>query len=90
MKENEWKEVYTHKDHQSSINCVAWAPYDAGLKLAIAGADGSITILSRNNSTSHWETSQKIEAHSQGINSVAWAPYISSEELVCNQNLKLV
>lgn len=66
----------------NSVNCVAWAPAEAGLKLAVASADGTVTIINHIQHNSSWEIQQKISAHSQGINAVSWCPYIQEEDLV--------
>ena len=67
------------------VNCVSWAPWEIGLILAASGADGCISILSRNSNTKGWNSVQKITAHSQGINSIAWAPYTDYQDLVNKQ-----
>eukprot|EP00960_Hanusia_phi_P060861 764653-Hanusia_phi.AAC.3 len=42
----QWTKIYEYADHQSSVNSIAFAPHELGLKLAAASADGTISILS--------------------------------------------
>jgi protein transport protein SEC13 len=71
----QWTKVYEYADHQSSVNSIAFAPHDLGLKLAAASADGSISILSwRGPQDNAWEEKQIHNAHQIGCNAVSWAP----------------
>ena len=46
VKANDWQEV-TNFEHQGSVNAIAWAPWECGLKLAACSADGAISLISR-------------------------------------------
>ena len=71
----QWSKVYEYADHQSSVNSIAFAPHDLGLKLAAASADGSISILSwRGPQDNAWEEKPIHNAHQIGCNAVSWAP----------------
>lgn len=43
--EGAWQPVHYHRDHESSVNSVAWAPHEHGLVLACASSDGRVSIL---------------------------------------------
>ena len=95
-KSNEWALVNSHSEHQgsgiieifvgyfykisNSVNSLAWAPWEAGLKLAACSSDGCISILTRNSDDS-WENPEKFQAHDLGVNSVAWAPLLNLDDL---------
>lgn len=38
-------QIYQSQLHTSSVNSVAWAPYELGLQLAAASSDGSLSVL---------------------------------------------
>ena len=44
---NEWKEIAGHTCHEFSVNSVAWAPWEFGLRLAACSSDGYISFISR-------------------------------------------
>ncbi|KAK3002195.1 hypothetical protein RJ639_021001 [Escallonia herrerae] len=43
--QNEWSQAHVFDDHKSSVNCVAWAPYELGLCLACGSSDGNISVF---------------------------------------------
>jgi protein transport protein SEC13 len=43
---NAWSAIHVHSFHQASVNAISWAPYEYGLKLACASADGNVSVLS--------------------------------------------
>ncbi|CAH8434582.1 unnamed protein product [Heterobilharzia americana] len=70
--------VYEYAEHDSSVNCVCWAPHSYGLMLACASSDGTISILV-SDETNTWRAFRITDAHSVGVNSVSWAPSINAE-----------
>merc|ERR1711916_352250 len=74
-RDGQWGSVHDHNAHQSSVNSIAWAPYDYGLILACASSDGSISVLARDND-GLWKATS-FEAHTMGANSVSWAPSLA-------------
>lgn len=49
----QWTQIYTYAEHQSSVNAISFAPHELGLKLACASADGSISILTWKGANRH-------------------------------------
>eukprot|EP00002_Diphylleia_rotans_P038366 TRINITY_DN8711_c0_g1_i2.p1 TRINITY_DN8711_c0_g1~~TRINITY_DN8711_c0_g1_i2.p1 ORF type:complete len:310 (+),score=59.31 TRINITY_DN8711_c0_g1_i2:91-1020(+) len=78
--QNQWIQIYTYDQHNSSVNSVAWAPHEYGLVLAAGSADGTISIHSYKEHDPWTVFTQ--DAHHGGTNSVSWAPstYTKSEE----------
>jgi len=72
-----WEKIKEHKDHDSSVNSIQWAPREFGLMLACASSDGTISIL-RHTADEDWESRKIPNAHSVGVNAISWAPPISS------------
>jgi len=68
--------------HEASINSVAFAPQEAGLLLAAASSDGSISILAYNPNTGGWTTDKIPNAHPLGCLSVSWAPAFPAGSMV--------
>jgi protein transport protein SEC13 len=73
-----WKEVQQQKwqniwevEAASSVNSIAWAPWEYGPILAAGSADGHIHIISKKGD--QWEH-KKVLAHEGGVNSVSWGP----------------
>jgi len=58
--------------HDSSVNSVAFAPHEYGLKVASASSDGRVSIISCKNDDD-WSL-EYIEDNALGVNSVSWAP----------------
>lgn len=58
--------------HQGSVNSIAWAPPEYGLKLAATSSDGLCGIYSLRLSDDTWHQPYKWEAHQVGINGVTW------------------
>lgn len=77
-----WQKIKEHKVHEgSSVNAIAWAPFESGLKLACASSDGRVSVLSCNvDSDQQWE-SVEFHAHAVGCNAVSWAPVTSTNIL---------
>lgn len=67
--------IYEYDRHTSSVNTVAWAPYEYGLMLACGSSDGSITIISATGD-GRWTTKKISDCHSPGVNAVSWAPAV--------------
>jgi protein transport protein SEC13 len=71
----QWSKVYEYADHQSSVNSIAFAPHELGLKIAAASADGTLSILTwRGPQDNVWEEKPIHNAHQIGCNAVSWAP----------------
>ena len=86
----QWTKIYEYADHQSSVNSIAFAPHELGLKLAAASADGTISILSwrgaghtgslvislalAGQGDNSWDERVVHDAHQIGCNAVSWAP----------------
>mgnify|MGYP000974713786 FL=1 len=94
MKPNDWQEVISF-EHQASVNAIQWAPWECGLKLAAASADGYVSLLSRKSIIASivtrihiyclgddtWEKPVKFQAHELGVNTVSWAPLATLDDL---------
>lgn len=72
------KNTFVYNGHDSSVNCVSWAPREYGLILGCASADGAISILRYRHDDNHWDTRKIADAHKVGVNCLSWAPPISS------------
>ena len=44
---NDWVETREYLGHDASVNSVAWAPWEFGLKLVAASSDGHISYTSK-------------------------------------------
>ena len=72
-----WKEengtftkIYEHLVHESSVNSIAFGPFEDGLNLACASSDGNVSVLTCHED-GQWEH-QLFNAHQIGCNSVSW------------------
>ena len=68
-------EVFTYESHESSVNCISWAPQPYGFILACCSSDGYISVLNDGN----WQNPQKWKASEQPLTSISWAPKKLSE-----------
>uniref|UniRef100_K3W770 Anaphase-promoting complex subunit 4 WD40 domain-containing protein n=1 Tax=Globisporangium ultimum (strain ATCC 200006 / CBS 805.95 / DAOM BR144) TaxID=431595 RepID=K3W770_GLOUD len=73
----EWRLKYMHTLHSLAVLSIAWAPYEYGLCLASASADGQVSFLTR--VREGWVTSSSFmnSPDSAAVTSVSWAPYNS-------------
>lgn len=73
----EWHLKYMHTFHSLAVLSIAWAPYEYGLSLASASADGQVSFLTR--VREGWVTSSSFVNSQDGaaVTSVSWAPYNS-------------
>ena len=44
---NDWENLVFESDLASSVNCIAWAPWEYGLILAAGTAEGRLVIFER-------------------------------------------
>ena len=58
-------------DLGSSVNCIAWAPWEYGLILAAGTAEGRLVIF-RNTPEDEWCKTHDFTAHSSGVNGISW------------------
>lgn len=73
---NEWVNTFDYKDHEGSVNAVAWAPHAIGYPmLACASSDGDISILSYKDL--RWTSEHIRSAHKNGVMSISWAPMLT-------------
>ena len=85
-KQSQWQRIKEHHLHEgSSVNSIAWAPFEYGLALACASSDGRVSILSCNLDSQEW-TSCEFQAHAAGCNTVSWAPASSSNLLLSGED----
>ncbi|MQL84838.1 hypothetical protein Taro_017350, partial [Colocasia esculenta] len=80
-RENEWIQAHVFTDNTSSVNSVAWAPYELGLCLAYGSSDGSISVFTAR-PDGGWDAAKIDGAHPVGVMSVSWAPPIAPGFLV--------
>lgn len=73
----EWVQKYVHTFHSLAVLSIAWAPYEYGLCLASASADGQVSFLTR--MREGWVTTSSFLNSEDGVGctSVSWAPYNS-------------
>lgn len=69
----------------SSVNCIAWAPWEYGLILAAGTADGRLVVLAKNHDDS-WEIKADFAAHDSGVNGISWGPATEPAILMENPN----
>eukprot|EP00127_Corallochytrium_limacisporum_P000586 Clim_evm1s21 gene=Clim_evmTU1s21 len=89
---SQWEILYTYDKHESSVNCVEFAPHEAGLMVACGSADGNVSIIGSSDLTS-WDE-HKFQAHSSGVNCISWSPYTAGESLKfitggCDSSVKI-
>jgi len=72
---NQWSKIHEYS-HQGSVNSIAWAPHECGLSLAAGSSDGSITVITFDETEGTWKPSHipKAKAHDIGCNCVSWGP----------------
>lgn len=71
---NDWQEINGHQEHSASVNCLAFASWEMGLKLASGSSDGSVVILSKRGDET-WDKPYRFEAHEMGVNCLTWGPF---------------
>lgn len=73
----DWFLKHIHSFHSMAILGIAWSPYEYGLCLACASADGQVSFLTR--MKEGWVTSSSFTNSEDGVacTSVSWAPYNS-------------
>ncbi|KAF4047330.1 WD domain G-beta repeat [Phytophthora infestans] len=73
----EWRLKHVHEFHSLAVLSVAWAPYEYGLCLASASADGQVSFLTRTREGWVVSSSFRNSEEGMGCTSVSWAPYNS-------------
>ncbi|KAG7394910.1 GTPase-activating protein S13 [Phytophthora boehmeriae] len=71
----EWRLKHVHEFHSLAVLSVAWAPYEYGLCLACASADGQVSFLTRMREGWVISSSFRNSEEGMGCTSVSWAPY---------------
>ena len=76
--QSQWGRLVDFALHSASVNGIAWSPHELGAHLACASSDGSVSVLSFNDSPAQqgqnaWSTAI-VPAHSISCNAVSWAP----------------
>ena len=69
-----WENCVFSQDLKSSVNCIAWAPWEYGLILAAGTAEGKIFIFRPEQNTVNWVTQHEFVAHKEGVNGISWGP----------------
>ena len=59
---NDWENLVFEQNLGSSVNCIAWAPWEYGLILAAGTAEGRLFIFERT-PDDRWEKTQDFVAH---------------------------
>ncbi|KAL9052760.1 MAG: hypothetical protein Q9162_005180 [Coniocarpon cinnabarinum] len=76
----QWTRLVDFALHTASVNSIAWSPHELGAHLACASSDGSVSVLSFNDTPSTAQPPQSawstaiIPAHPIAANAVSWAP----------------
>ena len=70
---NNWENLVFELDLGSSVNCIAWAPWEYGLILAAGTAEGKLVIIQRHQDDS-WVRTNDFTAHQSGVNGISWGP----------------
>ncbi|CAH0477329.1 unnamed protein product [Peronospora belbahrii] len=73
----EWRLKHVHEFHSLAVLSVAWAPYEYGLCLASASADGQVSFLTRVREGWVVSSSFRNSEEGMGCTAVSWAPYNS-------------
>lgn len=73
----EWRLKHSHDFHSLAVLSVSWAPYEYGLCLASASADGQVSFLTRMREGWLVTSSFRNSDEGMGCTSVSWAPYNS-------------
>ena len=69
----------------SSVNCLAWAPWEYGLILAVGTAEGRLTVYQREKDGT-WSILRSVIAHDEGVNGISWGPATEPAILSQSQN----
>ena len=71
--------------HATSVNCLAWAPWEYGLILAVGTAEGRLTVYQRQKDGT-WSvlSAPGIIAHEEGLNGISWGP--ATEPAILSQS----
>jgi protein transport protein SEC13 len=69
---HQWVLIHKFLGHEGSVNSIAWAPRQYGLRLACASSDEHVSILAHSGG-GQW-SSTMLKAHKTGVNAVNWAP----------------
>ncbi|CAF0876438.1 unnamed protein product [Didymodactylos carnosus] len=70
--------IHEYDRHTSSVNTVAWAPYEYGLMLACGSSDGSISIIT-SSGDGRWTAKNLPDCHPPGVNALSWARSIGTQ-----------
>jgi len=65
--------VEVHRQPSVAVNCIAWAPWEYGLILAVGTAEGRVTVYQREKDGS-WTQLRSVIAHEEGVNGISWGP----------------
>lgn len=79
--DNVWQQLHQSQLHASSVNSVAFAPYELGLALAAGSSDGSVSVLTYQQDGS-WVADKIEHAHPIGCTAVSWSPAAPKGSLV--------
>ena len=55
ISQGQWAVILSFEGHSSSVNSIAWAPYENGLLLAAASSDGRVSVLAHRGEESESE-----------------------------------
>ncbi|KAI9908001.1 hypothetical protein PsorP6_004144 [Peronosclerospora sorghi] len=73
----EWCLKHVHEFHSLAVLSIAWAPYEYGLCLASASADGQVSFLTYMREGWVATSSFRNSEEGMGCTAVSWAPYNS-------------
>jgi protein transport protein SEC13 len=89
QQQNQWAKIWEHTAN-ASLNSIAFAPHDFGLKLAAACSDGNILVCSHQPSDHSWNVEEAADdgtppPHAIGCNAVSWAPAVPDGVILATQ-----
>lgn len=70
---NNWNNKVHEESLHSSVNCIAWAPWEYGLILAAGTAEGKVYII-QPQADGEWVVTNEFVAHVTGVNGISWGP----------------
>lgn len=84
---NDWENLVFENDLASSVNCIAWAPWEYGLILAAGTAEGRLVIFERT-ADDVWAKTHDFIAHQSGVNGISWGPSTEPAILADTSNVQ--
>jgi protein transport protein SEC13 len=71
----QWHQAYEDSSHTASVNCIQFAPWEHGCRLACASSDGTVSVLTYGANDCQWRRTV-FTAHGAGAQTLSWMPVV--------------